>query len=246
MSTSPDYFDVNAEPVNYPGPFRPDPSESAVPALDGREDEISTVRDSVLNEPVFTGQLKQPELGQWLSYKRSRCTRLGNWSVTLAAALIGGSFAVLGAVVSGGQGLTHALYMTLFAPIIEELLKQSGMIYLLEKKPYRIFSGGQFLVAAAVSALIFSAAENLLYICLYIPISSLDNPGLYSIYRWTVCTLLHLVCSLIASLGLMRVWKIQMKESRAADLSHGFAFFAAAIAIHGFYNLAAALFLPHF
>ncbi|HRS72357.1 MAG TPA: PrsW family glutamic-type intramembrane protease, partial [Anaerohalosphaeraceae bacterium] len=212
----------------------------------GREDEISTVRDSVLNEPVFTGQLKQAELGQWLAQKRSQCTRLGNWAVTLAAALTGGSFAVLGAVISGGQGLTHALYMTVFAPIIEELLKQSGMIYLLEKKPYRIFSAGQFLIAAAVSAFIFSASENLLYIWLYIPISSLNNPHQYSLYRWTVCTLLHLVCSLIASLGLIRVWKIQLKDSRAADLSHGFVFFAAAMALHGLYNLAAGLFHPHF
>lgn len=242
MSTPDDYFDVNAEPVNFPGRFQADPCESSVPPIDGHEDEISTVRDSVLNEPAFTGQLKQAELGQWLAQKRARCTPGGNIAVTLVAALVGGLFAVIGALMSGGGGgLTRALYMVLFAPVIEELLKQSGMIYLLEKKPYRIFSAGQFIFAAVVSAMIFSAVENLLYIYLYSAWHNLTNPAAYAWFRWTVCTMLHVTCSAVASIGLIRVWKKQLTDGRAADLSYGYGYFAAAIGIHGLYNLTATM-----
>jgi RsiW-degrading membrane proteinase PrsW (M82 family) len=247
MTTPADYFDVNAEPTAFEGGFRPDPTEETVPPIDGHEDEIFTVRDSVLNEPALTGELKQAELGQWLAQKRAQCTRVGNVTVTLAAALVGGPFAVMGALMSGGEGgITRALYMILFAPVIEELLKQSGMIFLLEKKPYRIFSAGQFVFAATVSALVFASIENLLYIHFYTLYRAPENPAAYAFFRWTVCTLLHVTCSVIASIGLIHVWKKQLQDGRAADLSYGYRFFAAAMAIHGLYNLTLSIIHPHF
>ena len=74
MTASEEYFDVNAEPARFDGAFEPDHTEQKVPPIDGHEDEISTVRDSVLNEPAFTGQLQQAELSQWLAEKRVLCT----------------------------------------------------------------------------------------------------------------------------------------------------------------------------
>lgn len=246
MSTSPDYFDVNSEPSNFQGRFSPDPTEQKVPFVDGCEDEISTMRDSVLNEPAYTGELKQTELSQWLSKKRAQCTLPGNLAVTLVAALAAGPFAVVGAFITGRQTIFGILYAILFAPVIEELLKQSGMIYLLEKKPYRLFSAGQFVFAAAVSALIFSAVENLFYIHLYVRPELLNAPQRFAFYRWTVCTLLHVTCSVIASVGLIRVWKKQLADGRAADLAHGFVPFAVAMGLHGIYNLAVTLINPKF
>lgn len=237
MTDKKDYFDINAEPANFDGAFSPDPCEQRIPAIDGREDEISTVRDSVLNEPAFTGGLKQAHLGQWLAEKRAQCTLSGNLTVTLIAALVAGLFAVAGALMTGRQTIFSLLYMILFAPVIEELLKQSGMIYLLEKKPYRIFSAAQFVVAAIISALIFSAIENLLYTHLYAADPSIENPQAFASFRWKYCTLLHVSCSVIASFGLIRVWKKQLADGRAADLAHGFWLFAAAMAVHGAYNL---------
>lgn len=241
MTDKKHYFDVNAEPANFDGAFNPDPSEQKVPAIDGHEDEISTVRDSVQNEPAFTGELKQAHLGQWLAQKRAECTLSGNCAVTLIAALAGGSFAVIGALVIGRQTWVSFLYMVLFAPIIEELLKQSGMIYLLEKKPYRIFSSAQFIIAAVISAFIFSAIENLLYIQICADTAAIHNRQAFICFRWTWCTLLHVSCSVIASFGLIRVWKKQLAEGRAADLAHGFIPFAIAMAVHGAYNLTVVL-----
>lgn len=241
MTPPADYFDVNAEPSVFHGQFQPDPCEQKIPPIDGTEDEVSTIRDSVLNEPAFTGKLEQTELGQWILKKRENCSIAGDWGITMIAALAAGPFAVIGAFMSGGQGLTQSIYVILFGPVIEELLKQSGMIYLLEKKPYRICTSAQFIVAALVAAFIFSAIENLIYIYIYFPKSHIENPEQFALFRWIVCTSLHLTCSCIASFGLIRVWKMQLADGRAADLSKGFWYFFAAIMLHGLYNLWATL-----
>ena len=255
--TAPDnYFDINNEPARYNGQFTPDPSEETVPAIDGHEDEISTIRDSVLNEPAFTGHLDQAELSVWLAQKRAHCTIEGNLGVTLAAALIAGSLAVLGAMIKGIDLLftlnpivhiiVKAFYIILYGPVVEEFLKQSGMIYLLEKKPYRVFSSAQIIIAAVISAGLFASIENLLYIHLYTKGHVFENFNNYCCFRWIVCTSLHLVCSIIASFGLIKIWKKQLADGRAADLSIGFNYFVTAIAIHGIYNLAATVIHPTF
>ena len=246
MTTSDDFFDINNEPTRFNGRFASDPCEKSVPAIDGHEDEISTVRDSVLNEPAFTGSLQQAQLGLWLSEKRAQCTFFGNSLVTLAAAVIAGPFAAMGALMAGRQTVFRILYLILFAPVVEELLKQSGMIYLLEKKPYRIFSAGQFVVAAIISAGVFASIENLLYIHFYTTGQTFENFSDFCFFRWTVCTTLHVVCSVIASMGLVRVWKKQLADGRAADLAFGFRYFVAAMVIHGAYNLTAAIINPKF
>jgi len=246
MSTSPEYFDVNNEPANFQGHFASDPSEHTVGPIDGHEDEISTIRDSVTNEPVFTGQLKQADLAQWLAEKRAQCTFRGNITVTLTAALAAGPFAILGAFMTDRQTAFGIVYSILFGPVVEELLKQSGMIYLLEKRPYRIFTIWQFIIAAVIASLVFATIENLLYINVYVNTESLNKPLMFVCYRWTVCTLLHVTCSVIASFGLIRVWKKQLSDGRAADLAYGFRFFAAAMTLHGLYNLTMVLLTPKF
>lgn len=246
MTTPADYFDVNAEPSGFEGRFEGDPTERRVPFLDGTQDEIATVRDSVLNEPAYGGSRTQQGLSEWIRQKRAKCTLTGNLGITLAAALAGGPFAVLGAFMTGRQTIYAVLYAVLFAPVIEELLKQSGMIYLLEKKPYRLFSGWQFVLAAVISAAVFAAIENLMYIHVYVNPMTLSNPAAFARFRWTVCTALHVTCSVIASLGLIRVWKRQLADGRTADLAYGFVPFAAAMGLHGLYNLTVTLISPHF
>jgi hypothetical protein len=47
-------------------------------------------------------------------------------------------------------------------------------------------------------------------------------------------------------MGLIRVWKKQLSDGRAADLSQGFVAFAIAMFAHGAYNLAVTLLDPKF
>jgi RsiW-degrading membrane proteinase PrsW (M82 family) len=241
-----DYFDVRNEPWLKEGAFKTDPSEQKVPPTASGDDELADRQNSVAYEPALTGKLEQPYIGDWIQEQRQRCSLAGNLGATLLAALIGGPFAVVGAFMAGRQTSAAILYTVLFAPIIEELLKQSGMIYLLEKKPYRLFSATQFLFGALISALIFAGIENLMYIHLYTAGKDLNNPADYALFRWTVCTGLHGVCSLIASIGLIRLWKRQQTDGRAIDLAGAYPCFATAMVLHGLYNLTVSILNPSF
>lgn len=234
-----DYFSAKSEPAHGSGKFEPDPAEKRAAPESHEQDEMATIRDSVLNEPAMGSGEGQPYLGEWIARKRAECSTPGNLGVTFLAALLGGPFAVIGAFMQGTQGLYGCLYLVFLGPVIEEFLKQSGMIYLLEKKPYRLFASWQFLFSAIVSALVFATIENVLYIYVYVDPEKLVRPELFAQFRWTICTGLHVGCSAIASLGLMRVWRKQLADGRGADMSAAYRCFATAMVIHGLYNLGA-------
>jgi len=235
-----EYFSAKSEPAHQDGVFRADPAEKSVAPeeRDARED-LAVIRDSVLNEPAMGSGGEQPYLGEWIANKRAECSIGGNLGVTSLAALLGGPFAIIGAFMQGTQGWYGCAYMVVLGPVVEEFLKQSGMIYLLEKKPYRVFAAWQFIFAEIVSALVFATVENVLYIYVYVDLEKLARPELFVRFRWTVCTALHVGCSAIASIGMIRVWRKQLADGRAADLAAAYKFFVAAMVIHGLYNLGA-------
>ena len=241
-----EYLSAEFEPAHQHGPFKPDPAEYTADPTGGPQDTIDAIRDSALNEPAFAGTGQQTELARWIADKRAGCSTAGNLSVALLAALLGGPFAIFGAMFTGTGTWYASLYAVLFAPIIEELLKQSGMIYLLERRPYRIFAKWQFVFSALLSAMVFATLENLLYLRVYVRPEALANPELFVRWRWIVCTSVHLICSVIASCGMIHVWTKQQADGKPADLSAAFPWFVAAIAIHGSYNFVAIFLDPFF
>ena len=232
-----EYFSAKFEPMRRGGKFAKDPAETRVPMFNGKQDEIASIRDSVFNEPAVTSRKDELYLGKWIEQKRAQCSVAGNLGVTVLAAILAGPFAILGGFMAAREGWYGVLYMVVFAPVLEELLKQSGMIYLLEQKPYRVFAGWQFVFSAFISAFVFASIENFLYLNVYIHSATVKNPQMFAIFRWTVCTGVHILCSAIASLGMIRIWKKQLRDGKAADLNVAFAYFAVAMAIHGAYNL---------
>jgi hypothetical protein len=240
------YFSVDHEPALNGDLGTSDPAEQRAAPVGGPASELEMLRDSVAAEPALAHRSDPHQWTRWIERKRGECTTLGNLGVTLLAALLGGPFAVLGAILSGQQGAGPILYMVIFAPVIEELLKQSGMTYVLEKKPYRVFASWQFLFAGMVSGLAFGAIENLVYVGRFAAILRPADLAEMAAFRWAVCTPLHVVCALIASLGLVRVWKKQLADGRPAELAAAFPFFTAAMVLHGLYNAWAVLFGPRF
>jgi hypothetical protein len=234
-----EYLSAKFEPTRRDGEFQPDPAEENVPEFDAGQSELASIRDSVLNEPAITSKKDEPHLGDWIEQKRAQCSVAGNLAVAFLAAMLAGPFAALGAFMAARHVWYGVLYVVVFAPVLEELLKQSGMIYLLEEKPYRVFAAWQFVFSALVAALVFATIENTLYINVYIHPATLKDPKAFAGFRWTVCTAVHMSCSAIASLGMIRVWKKQLRDGKPADLSVAFAYFAVAMAVHGAYNLTA-------
>jgi RsiW-degrading membrane proteinase PrsW (M82 family) len=240
------YLSVDHEPA-LSGEFcQPDPAEHGATPVGGPMSELEALRDSVAAEPALPDRSDPQQWTRWIEWKRNECTVLGSLSVTLLAGLLGGPFAILGAILSGQQGPGPIIYMVVFAPVIEELLKQSGMTYVLEKMPYRAFATWQFLFAGMVSGLAFGAIENLVYVGRFAAVLRPQDLAEMATFRWAVCTPLHVVCATIASLGLVRVWKKQLANGRPADLAAAFPFFIAAMVLHGLYNSWAVLFGPHF
>lgn len=232
-----EYLSIGGEPAHQDGNFEANPAEKVLNEQQDNRDPIESIRDSVGNEPAITGCDGEFLLGNWIEEKRKECSKMGSLGVSFLAGLAGGPFAILGALITTRNNWYGVLYMVLIGPVIEELLKQSGMIYLLEKKPYRVFSSWQFVLSALISAAIFSVIENLLYIHVYTRPDQLVNPQMFAQFRWTICTAVHLGCSLIASLGMIRVWKKQLVDGKTVDLSTARHFFIIAIFIHGAYNL---------
>jgi len=241
-----EYFSINDEPALGGGRFEPDPAERKAAAVGSAPSELEAIRDSVTSEPALPEHRDVGRWPQWLARKRSQCTLSGNLSFTLGAALLGGPFAILGALLTTQQGIGQFVYPIVFAPVVEELLKQSGMIYLLEKKPYRVFTSWQFVFAAVVSALTFASIENLVYIQGHALHAGAEDIARMSHFRWTVCTSVHVVCATIASGGMIRVWRRQLQQARPAKLSDALGFFSAAMIVHGVYNTWAMFFGPEF
>lgn len=241
-----EYSSARFEPAHQDRKFERDPAEWRASRTNVGGDEISAIRDSVFDEPAMGSDGRRPDLGEWIERKRAECSIAGNLGVAFLAALLAGPFAIVGAFMVGTKGTYGLIYVVSFGPVIEEFLKQSGMIYLVEKKPYRVFAAWQFVFSAVVAALLFATIENLLYIHVYVRPETLVQPEAFIRYRWIVCTTLHVVCSVIASFGMIRVWKKQLADGRMADLSAAFVYFIVAMVIHCLYNLAAVLFSDYF
>lgn len=236
-----EYLSVHREPalVGQQEAFSPDPAEERATFSQTSPSEIEALRDSVFNEPSYETDIAAEDFRLWLKARRAQCSLAGSIALTTLAGLAGGPGAVVGAFMAGSQGYSQLAYVILFGPIIEEMLKQSGILYVLEQKPYRVFSAAQIGLAAVTSALIFAVIENLLYLNVYVAGDPAVDLEELARFRWTVCTALHVFCSLIASMGLMAAWRKQQEDGRPLDLQRAYPYFVVAMAAHGIYNLIA-------
>lgn len=248
-----DDFSISAEPALGGGaPPDSDPSEQEVARREAERAarppaEIDTLRDSVWSEPGCGDA--NPAFGQWLSAKKAKVGLGALLLVTLLAGVAGGPFSVFGALIKSSSGgwiaAAGLVYAVIFAPLIEEMLKQAGTLFLLERRPWWLKHGWQFPLIAIISASIFATIENLLYIHVHFPSMGMTAEQLHaaSAFRWRVCTLLHLSASLIASVGMWKIWRHQIENACPAKLSAGYPGMLAAVILHGGYNLFASLFV---
>ena len=146
-------------------------------------------------------------------------------------ALAAGPFAILSAFMKTSSP-SFVIAAVIVGPLVEELGKVAAPLITLERWPYRFISGAQPVVLCAVSGLVFSAIENLLYLHL----CARDLGPAFAAWRWSVCTVLHVGCSLIAGLGLRRVWLAARANCSRPDISVAANYLITAIAIHGSYN----------
>ena len=147
----------------------------------------------------------------------------------LAAALVGSpgaarsvAFAAIGTIV--------------FIPIIEEIAKAAGALYLVENRPWLVPSAATVIVLVALSGLVFALAENWLYLNVY-----LEDPSEAVIrIRQIGGPLLHTSASLLAGIGVSRVWlTVHHGRTERWAFRPAVPWMVAAMVLHGGYNLSA-------
>jgi RsiW-degrading membrane proteinase PrsW (M82 family) len=138
--------------------------------------------------------------------------------------------------IFGGRWIGSSFFYSVFiAPVLEEFFKISGILYYTILHYDKIPSRYQILSASLIAGLSFAVVENMLYA--YIRLADV-NPEKFVLimgFRWIFLTLIHMFCSLIASLGIISIWSGLIQE-KSFFLSKAFFYFLLAVFIHSLYN----------
>ena len=154
--------------------------------------------------------------------------------LAVAVALLGGGFGILGAFVQEVQTGGLLLLPFLGAPIIEELVKPSGVYLLLARWPRLLRGRLHTALLAAVAGLSFGVVEAVVYVTLYVP----DPPTWFVTYRFTLPLFMHAAASFIVGLGINR--GLLDWASRGAPLPKSTRnFYLAGIGLHAAFNTVA-------
>ena len=238
---------VFQEPQMRKGGFAADASEEAARAKIDSEQAAEASEDARVEHTVWDEPGLSPELAgempegdvdyyHWLQRRRIQTSQATCWWVTLGVILLSGPWALLGAFLSGyfglDQGDTLTVALVVFGPVTEEMMKIAVALYVIEKRPFLFKSPVQIFVGVLAGALVFAGVENLLYIHVYIPEPSAELIQ----WRWTVCVALHVCCSFIAAIGLVRIWRGTWERFRRPELSRAFPYILVAVIVHGVYN----------
>ena len=168
--------------------------------------------------------------------------------LSILAGIAGGLFAVPAVFLDTlGSSLGFILGLgatVVIGPFAEETLKQSGAVFQLEKMRGSIRHGWQFFLSGMLGGAVFSVLENLIYQYIYLRTLPPEKLADIMAFRWTICTALHILCTVISSMGLRHVWRESLEKERPCRIYEAFPWFAAATAVHGLYNLSMTLLNP--
>jgi len=243
MSDPDQPYDSPRQPRHGLPQFQGDPSEQKAAELLARERASATpddaVEHTVWSEPALSVDLAgtpgadQLTYPSWLAENIRQTTALKSWWITLLVALAAGPWGVVSAMAGSGGSSFSVLMIAVFGPVAEEIAKVAAALWIVEKRPFFFRSFGQILICAACGGLAFSAIENLIYTNVYFP----DHTRAFFQFRWTICVALHMGCSSIAGIGLVRIWMTTMRELSPPRMALGVPWFITAMVIHGIYNL---------
>ena len=154
--------------------------------------------------------------------------------LALSLALLGGILGILGAAIQEIRSGGLLLLPFIGAPIIEELLKPTGVYILLVRWP-RLLRGQLYTaLLAALSGLAFGVVEAVVYVNVYVS----DPPDWFVTYRFTLPLLVHATASFIVGLGISQgllSWARGGSPLPRATRN----FYLAAIALHATFNIVA-------
>jgi hypothetical protein len=201
----------------------------------GRSDGYLDLPAHALGDEPALAHLQDSHLPTYQSIYRERRAATSRSTMLRAAVLaatLSGPFAILGAFFGTGGALSAIVLVVLFAPLVEEMLKVAGVLYLTEVRPWLVPSAAALVIIALCSGLVFAAIENGFYLGVII-----DDPSAEIVrWRWTFGPLIHGTGSLLAGIGVARMWHSLHAHDRRPDFKVAVPWVIAATLIHGGYN----------
>ncbi len=238
-------FSIEDEPV-FNEPVKSEPNE-----IDDKNNTLfkdtfkDTMYSSVQEEPCYT-ELKSVSVQDSIRVHGRKISGLTIFFVTFTGSIFGGVFALFGCLFSMNVYSIYSIFdmlnLVFIGPFLEENLKQSCMIFLLENKPWYVQYRWQFYLSAILAALTFASIENIIYGSIYLTTLPPEHLAYVMCFRWTVCTVVHLSCTLISGMGLYQGWIVAQKNDTFFSLQKAFPYFLLAMIIHGVYNFSAFFF----
>lgn len=184
-----------------------------------------------------------PEAARAVASVRGVVGAVAGHAFAITVALIGGVLGIVGAFVSEVRAGGFILLPIVGAPIIEEMLKPTGVYILLARWPRLLRGRLHTALLAALAGLSFGVIEALVYIFVYVP----DAPDWFVTYRLTVPLAFHTGASFIAGLGIVPAL-LDWAKGEGPFPRSSLRFYGTAIVLHAIFNLVATIlvFTGHF
>ncbi len=194
---------------------------------------------AVWDEPTLGAHLSPEQRPQsfrhWWQARAERLPGVARLASLLFISVVAGPVAVVTVIIetiSKGQWLAiGAVGVVFLAPTIEEIAKTLLVALAVEAKPYLFRNRAEVLFCALASALSFAAIENLVYLG-----AAASPTRMLVLYRWIVCTSVHLAATALTGWGLASEWHRAWQEGRRPEPGRAFRWLVAAIIVHAAYN----------
>jgi RsiW-degrading membrane proteinase PrsW (M82 family) len=158
-------------------------------------------------------------------------SRLGLDLLAVSMALIGGLLALAGAFFQELQSGFGIFLLVLAAPVIEEVLKPSGIYLLLVRWPRALRGQLHTALLCAISGAVFGILESLIYVELYYP----NGSDAFVLFRFTVTPIMHATASFIVGYGLSQ-GLVDWANGRSRLSKHTRNCYILGIGLHASYN----------
>ena len=147
----------------------------------------------------------------------------------------GGVLGVLGAII---QELSQASLLLIFvaAPMIEEVMKPSGVYLLLALRSEVLTSRIYTALLSALGGLSFAVVENIIYLHFYFP----EHTPTLVVFRYSACLSMHMVCSFIVGFGVNQKLLASVR-GEIPFLQGNKKFFIIPMIMHSLFNIMAVL-----
>ena len=178
-------------------------------------------------EPPREGEQTYAE---WLAEHQARPSPWKPWFIAVLVPVAGVPFALVCAFLT--VEYLSAVNFLLVGPLLAEVLKIAIALTIIERRGVLIRSVGQIYLMTLGTALTFGIIQNAVCLLFYFK----NSPAELVAYRWTVCLLLHGLCTFITTRGLLSVWERAQQEHRPATLAILYPSLTVAIVLHGAYN----------